>query len=70
MRNIILARERRLIEIAKDEATCRGYEKYAPITKGPLINSFLIVLIVLVMPLYVAWRLLLLICNRLMVGKT
>ena len=70
MRKIISARERRFVAIAKDEATCRGYKKYAPITKGPWINSFLILLTVLVMPFYITWRLLLRIYDKIMIRKT
>ena len=50
--------------IAKDEASCDGYQKYAPITKGPWINGMIILLLIPVVPFYLAWRFLLSLLTR------
>jgi len=59
MRKLNSMRDRRFIALARDETTCRGYQKYAPITKGPWINGLFILIIIPVVPFYLAWRLLL-----------
>ena len=57
-------RTKRFVAIAKDEVSCDGYQKYAPISKGPWINGLIILLIIPVVPFYLAWRFLLSLLNR------
>lgn len=59
------ARDRRLGEIAREEATTRGYRKFRPIVRGPVINALLIGLLAVIAPFYLAWRALLGVANRL-----
>ena len=56
---LLSARQRRFVAIAKDEATPGGYVRYAPISRGPCVNGLLILGIILAAPLYMLWRLLL-----------
>ena len=52
---IISSREQRFVALAKDEATCDGYRKYAPLCWGAWKNGLSILLIALVVPLYLTW---------------
>lgn len=63
MDKIVSARERRFVALAKDEATCAGYHRYAPITRGRWMNGALILLLGLVAPFYLVWRILVRCCG-------
>lgn len=58
VRKIVSAREASFSRIACKEATPRGYKRYAPITRGPIVACCGILLLGLVVPFYVAWRVL------------
>jgi hypothetical protein len=49
-------RERRFVQIAKDEATTDGFRSYAPVNGGPWLNGLLVVLIGLVVPFYLLYK--------------
>lgn len=44
-------------ELALEEASCEGYVKYAPITRGPIINGIILLTLSFVVPFYYAWSL-------------
>ena len=56
---LLLARERRLHELARLEASPKGFVRFRPIEQGPLVNALLIGVLGLVAPFYLAWRALL-----------
>ena len=64
MQKIPSKRTQKYIALAKDEATIDGYRKYAPITRGPLINGSIILLLAPIIACYLVWSFVLRLFDR------